>query len=316
MFTLGNLLENEGYHLTYASCYNNKVLRLVNMLYAVIRKRGSTDYVLIDTYSTQNFYYAVMVSSLCRWLQLSYIPILHGGNLPRRLKKFSKLSQTIFRNAHINVAPSGYLKTAFKEAGYANTIYIPNTLQIADYPFMKRPKDVIRLLWVRSFSEIYNPLLAVKVLKSLVVKGFEATLCMVGPNSDGSIENVEKYCNLHQLDVAFTGKLSKAAWIELSQQYNIFINTSNFDNAPVSVIEAMALGLPVVSTNVGGMPYLINHKTDGLLVESNSVDNMVDAILHLYDNPDFAITLALNARCKVEQFDWEVVKQEWFDVLK
>jgi glycosyltransferase involved in cell wall biosynthesis len=316
MFTLGNLLESEGYALTFASSYNNKGLRLIHMLYAVIKKRSTSDYVLIDTYSTQNFYYAVAVSRLCRWLQLKYIPILHGGNLPMRLQKSSKLSHSIFKHAYINVSPSRYLHKLFKDEAYTNTVYIPNTLKIGAYPFKERSVRVIKLLWVRSFSEIYNPMLAVKTLKRLIDQGYKTELCMVGPDSDGSLAEVQQYCNLHHLEVTFTGKLSKTAWIALSQHYNIFINTSNFDNTPVSVIEAMALGLPIVSTNVGGMPYLIDHGKDGLLIEPNHVERMVDAILELYDTDLLAVTIARNARLKVEQFDWEVVKAMWFDILK
>ena len=316
MFTLGRLLESEGYHLTYASGYGNKILRLLHMLYMVMRKRRHTDYVLIDTYSTQNFYYALLVSQLCYWFQLPYIPILHGGNLPKRLQHSSKLSRAIFKHAHVNVSPSMYLKKAFTDAGYTGTLYIPNTLKIAAYTFKKRSMDVINLLWVRSFSEIYNPILAVKVLKLLVDEGFKATLCMVGPDSDGSLKNVKQYCNVNHLDVTFTGKLSKAEWIGLSEQYNLFINTSNFDNAPVSVIEAMALGLPVVSTNVGGMPYLIDHESDGILVDPDQVEHMVSAILQLHKNDALVKNIAMRARQKVEQFDWEVVKHQWFDVMQ
>src|SRR5690606_5057886 len=83
---LGPLLEQGGYDLRYTSNKTNKVLRLLDMLWTTFRSRKKTDVVLIDTYSTQNFYYAVLVGQLCRLLQLPYIPILHGGNLPQRLK--------------------------------------------------------------------------------------------------------------------------------------------------------------------------------------------------------------------------------------
>jgi glycosyltransferase involved in cell wall biosynthesis len=316
MFTLGTLLEKEGYHLTYVSSYTNKLLRLGHMLYAVIGNRRNTDYVLIDTYSTQNFYYAVLVSKLCNWLKLAYVPILHGGNLLSRLTKSPKLSRSIFKHALLNVSPSLYLNEAFTDAGYTNTVHIPNTLQILGYPFKERSIDVIKLLWVRSFSEIYNPLLAVNVLKNLLDKGYTAKLCMVGPDTDGSLETVKHYCNKHHLDVTFTGKLPKVEWIKLSELYNIFINTSNFDNTPVSVIEAMALGLPVVSTNVGGMPYLIDHQIDGILVDPNHVEQMVSAILKLHNNNALTKKLTISARQKVEQFDWVVIKHQWFDILK
>jgi glycosyltransferase involved in cell wall biosynthesis len=102
----------------------------------------------------------------------------------------------------------------------------------------------------------------------------------------------------------------------LSEQCNLFVNTANVDNTPVSVIEAMALGLPVVSTNVGGMPYLIEDRKEGLLVNPDDVEAMVKAIIEVQQNQDLVKTLTGNARQKVEQLDWEVVKHLWFEVLK
>jgi len=315
MVTLGTLLSQEGYELCYASGYQSKVLRLLHMLYKVFVQRKQTDYVLIDTYSSQNFYYAVLVGKLCAVLQLPYIPILHGGNLPERLGRSPQLCKPLFHKALVNVSPSLYLKTAFEARGYPNVVYIPNTLQLESYPFKQRSVETIKLLWVRSFAEIYNPMLAIKVLKGLRDLGYIADLCMVGPDSDGSLEQVQQYSALHNLEVRFTGKLTKDQWIDLSNDYTMFINTAHVDNAPVSVMEAMALGLPIVSTNVGGMPYLIAHGIDGLLVDPDNIEQMAAAILKLYDNDVLAKTIVVNARLKVEQFDWEIVKKQWFEVL-
>ena len=84
---------------------------------------------------------------------------------------------------------------------------------------------------------------------------------------------------------------------------------------PVSVIEAMALGLPVISTDVGGMTYMIENGRTGLLVPPNNEKSFVDCISDLIDDQKKASYLSLNARKMVEQFDWEVVKQHWFSVL-
>ena len=173
----------------------------------------------------------------------------------------------------------------------------------------------IKLLWVRSFSKIYNPLLAIKLLKVLQDDGVDATLCMVGPDSDGTLKEVKRLAKRLNVNVEFPEKLTKSEWINLSQDYNIFINTTNFDNMPVSVIEAMALGLVVVSTNVGGMPYLIEHNKDGILLEPDNVKVFVDAIKQVSENSETAEAMTLHARHKVEQFDWNVVKHLWFDAL-
>ena len=314
--TLGSFLEVEGFIVRSASSKANKFLRLFDMIYHVVKYRKHTDFVLIDTYSTTNFYYAFFVSKFCRFLRLKYIPILRGGNLPNRLKSNPKLSKKIFNNAHKNVAPSLFIQSNFKKLGYSNIVCIPNTIEIKNYPFKKRSFNNVKLLWVRSFSEIYNPLLAIRTLKALKEESIDASLCMVGPEGDGSMQKTKDLAKELNVEVTFTGKLSKTEWINLSKNYNIFINTTNFDNMPVSVIEAMALGLPVVSTNVGGIPFLIDHNQDGILVEPNNVTVFVDSINQIICQPEFANSLALEARKKVEHFDWEIVKHKWTELLQ
>jgi glycosyltransferase involved in cell wall biosynthesis len=310
------LLSQTNFKVYSASHKKNVFLRLFHMLYTCFKHKKIVDYVLIDTYSTLNFYYAYFVSQLCRILKLKYIPILHGGNLPNRLKKSPGLSKTIFKNAHVNVSPSLYIKTKFEDFGILNVINIPNSIEIMKYPFKPRTYSKAKLLWVRSFSKIYNPLLAIRVLKMLKDNNFDAELCMVGPDSDESFHDAKELAERLGVDVVFTGKLSKEAWIKLSSNYNIFINTTNFDNMPVSVIEAMALGLPVISTNVGGMPFLIENGKNGILVEPNSEEQFVKAIKKLIKSPENVNQMIVSAREHVENFDWDVVKNQWIKLLQ
>lgn len=314
--TLGKLLETEKFIVKTASNKTNKFYRLLDMLWHVIKYKKLTDFVLIDTYSTSNFYYVLCVSKLCCLLSLKYIPILRGGNLPNRLKSSPKLSKSIFNNSYINIAPSLYIQSSFEKHGYTNIICIPNTINLKNYPFKERKFITIKLLWVRSFSKIYNPLLAIKILKGLKDENIKAELCMVGPDNDGSLIEAKKYAKNLNIEVTFKGKLKKQEWITLSKNYNIFINTTNFDNMPVSIIEAMALGLPVVSTNVGGMPFLIKNKYEGVLVKSNSAKAFVNAIKLLVSNTENTKKISINARKKAEQFDWNIVKHKWLEVLQ
>lgn len=310
------LLISEGYKVFSASKKENIVLRLLHMLWACLAHRKRIDVVLIDTYSTLNFYYAFFVSQLCRLLKLKYIPILHGGNLPTRLKRSPKLSKAIFSHACKNIAPSEYIQSNFEALGYRNIICIPNSIELNNYVFQERSIDKVKLLWVRSFSKIYNPLLAIKILKGLKDINIDAELCMVGPDGDGSMQEAIDYAKELKVEVTFTGKLSKQEWIEISKAYNIFINTTNFDNMPVSVIESMALGLPVISTNVGGMPFLIKNGFTGILVEPDSVKAFIKAIKKLLNSPRELNIIAANARKKAEQLDWEIIKNQWNKVLK
>ncbi|HSD14412.1 MAG TPA: glycosyltransferase family 4 protein [Flavobacterium sp.] len=313
--TLGTLLAGEGYTVFYASEKKNPLLRLADMIFSVLRYRKQVDFVLIDTYSTSGFWFAFLVSQLCRQLSIEYIPILHGGNLPVRLKNNPKLSAMVFGNAYRNVAPSNYLYSEFKTYGFTNILFIPNVLELKKYPYKERTTLAPKLLWLRAFDKIYNPKMAVAVLAEVKKTYPEATLHMVGPDRDGSMEICKAYVEENDCNVFFTGRLAKEEWIAIANQCDIFINTTHLDNTPVSVMEAMALGLPVVSTNVGGIPFLLKDKEEGFLVNDGDVQAMADKVKRLVENSDDARFIVRNARKKAESWDWNVVKLLWNDLL-
>lgn len=311
---LSNLFKKEGFTVYISSDKINKFLRLVEMLFSVVKYRNKVAYILIDTFSTTNFYYAFLTSQLARILKIKYIPILHGGNLPYRISKSVKMSNSLFKNSFVNVAPSNYLKTEFEKKGYT-VKFIPNILEIENYTFKKRTNLKPTLLWVRAFKEIYNPTMAIEVLFLLKKEYPNAKLCMVGPFVDSSFENCQSLVEKYQLQVAveFTGVLPKENWHKKSKEFDVFINTTNFDNTPISVMEAMALGLPIVTTNVGGISYLLENNTDALLVEKNNAIEMVNAIKSVLDGKHKK--LPLKARKKVENFDSLIVINQWKEIL-
>ncbi|WP_457618167.1 glycosyltransferase family 4 protein, partial [Lutibacter sp.] len=196
--------------------------------------------------------------------------------------------------------------------------FIPNGIPIEEYNYKQRNVVKPKLLWVRAFDKTYNPLLAIKVVSLLKVKFKNVHLCMVGPDKDGSLDKVKLLVDKLNLaeNIVFTGVLPKEKWHQLSANYDIFINTTNIDNMPVSIIEAMALGMPIVSTNVGGLPYLISNNIDGILVDIDNEHEMADAIIKIIESPSKVSKLSQNARRKAENYDLEIIKNQWFDLLK
>lgn len=312
---LPGLLEKEGIQVISSSSKQNKILRLLAMQFTLLRNYKKSRLALIDTYSTQNFWYAVISAKLCRILKLPYILILHGGNLKFRLENNSKLSKKLFSNAQMNVVPSEYLHKIFEDNGFTNLIHIPNSIAVDLYPFKHRRMFEPKLLWLRSFTDIYNPKMAIEVLELVLQKYPEAKLCMVGPDKDGTLNSCKYYVREKNLPVEFTGRLKKSEWIELSVKYDIFLNTTNVDNTPVSVIEAKALGLPVISTDVGGLPFLIDNYKDGILIPPNDARKMAEAVQYIIENPTLSETLAKNARIKAESFNWDKVKHKWLQLI-
>ena len=313
--TLGENLSQSGFTVVSYSSKKNSILRILDMLFGILKHRDAT-FILIDTYSTSAFWFAFLASQLGRMLHVKYIPILHGGNLPNRLISNPKLCKMLFNNAFINVSPSEYLKFHFEKFGIANVICIPNSINLSDYTFKERQNFAPNILWVRAFAAIYNPKMAVDVLHLLQEKYPEATLTMVGPDKDGSLETTKNYANQLNLNVTFTGKLSKNEWTDLAKNHDVFINTTHFDNTPVSVLEAMALGLPVVSTNVGGLPFLISHKKNGYLVNDMNVEEMAEQIEKIINFPTQTTEIIANAKNRISKMDWRVVENQWSSLLR
>ncbi len=309
--TLGPLLEAEGYTIRYASSKLNIFSRFVSMIYTVLKYGKQSDFVLIDTYSTLNFYYAFFCSQICRILNVKYIPLLHGGDLPLRLQKSPRMCKMIFNNSHINIAPSGFLKSKFEEAGFKNIRVIPNNIVLDDFPYLRREVISPKLLWVRALAEIYNPMLALEVLKMLQKVDPAASLTMVGPDKENMMPTLLAFAQSEKLNVKFTGKLSRNEWGELSQSFHIFINTSSFDNMPVSLLEAAALGLFIVSTDVGGIPFIFENSRTALLSAGNDTNKMATNIKSLLSDKDLQQKLQGNSHRLVQQFDWNRVKKQW-----
>ena len=166
LVTLSNLLQSEGYILKIASDKQNKMFRILDMIWTVIVNYKSGDVVLIDTFGTFNFYYALVTSQVCRLLNIPYIPILHGGNLPNRFHSNPKDVKRIFSHSYKNIVPSNFLKVELEKVGYQGFL-IPNTIEIENYKFKLRDTYTPKILYVRAFHQIYNPTMAVKVSLSL-----------------------------------------------------------------------------------------------------------------------------------------------------
>lgn len=308
-------LKAEGYKLLSASPVKNQILRFSHMLLVFFRNYTKADFILIDVYSTRNFWYAVLLGRLSKSTGKKYIPILHGGDLKNRFRRSPGATNKLLANAYQIISPSLYLQQEVKKLGFSEVKYIPNPLFLEKYPYKERKAFRPKLLWVRAFDEIYNPLLALKTLKLLLAEFPDAELCMVGPDKDGSMKACKAYAAAHSLPVQFTGKLKKMEWIKLASAFDIFINTSGIDNMPVSVLEAMALGLPVVSTNVGGLPYLIEQEVTGLLLPPGDPRAMADRVGELLKDQEKARSISRAAREKTKEFDWEVIKSAWKDIL-
>ena len=112
-------------------------------------------------------------------------------------------------------------------------------------------------------------------------------------------------------NVVFTGQLQNHKVIQLLQSSDVMINPTNVDNMPISILEAMAVGLPIVSTNVGGVPFLLENEVDGILVAKNDHNALADATISILKSKELQTKLCDNASKKVEMYRWHNIQPLW-----
>jgi glycosyltransferase involved in cell wall biosynthesis len=172
---------------------------------------------------------------------------------------------------------------------------------------------------MRGFHSIYRPWLAVEAIVHLKNEFANLTLVMSGGNKhDGSQEKTELFIKNNAIEeyVKITGFIVRPSLEDYLIHSDILLNMPIIDNTPVSVIQAMACGLCIVSTNVGGLPYLIEDEIDGLLIPPNNSKAMAKAVRRILTEPGLAPKLSANARAKAEQFDWSIMLPKWEEIFE
>lgn len=308
---IADLFTNEGYKISSVSSKINRVTRLTEIIKTLIKGYRTFDIVLIGTFSGLNFIISDVAGFLCRVLKLPVIMFLHGGNLPQFIQKHPRWAKRVLNRANRLIAPSSFLAEKIGALGYEIQV-IPNVIDLSRYPCQERSKISPRLIWMRSFHPIYNPEMAIKVLAQLRESEPEAILTMAGADKglEDKVKLMAEEMNLSDV-VRFAGFLDLEKKLKEFSDADIYINTNRIDNMPVSVVEARALGLPIIATNVGGLPYLIEHGENGFLVPSEDVNSMVKNIKMLLDSPELTKKISQNGRVLAERSAWTSVRQEW-----
>ncbi len=306
-------LVGRGYAVRTTSGRRLRVARLLDMVATVLQDRRRYEVAQVDVYSGAAFIYAETVAGLLKLLRKPYVLTLRGGNLPAFGMRWPRRVARLLRSARVVTAPSGYLVEQMSP--YRPDLrLLPNAIELDLYPFRPRDRPQPRLVWLRAFHRIYNPTLASAVVSRLLNEVPEIGLTMIGPDEgDGSLRQTVRAAADGGAGecVRFPGAVKKSdvpVWLDAA---DIFLNSPNVDNTPVSVLEAMACGLCIVSTRVGGIPYLLEDGRDALLVPPNDPDAMAAAVRRILTEPGLGGRLSRNAREKAARFDWRTILPRW-----
>lgn len=210
------------------------------------------------------------------------------------------------------VVPSGYLVDVFAKFGLeAEAIF--NFVDTKRFAFRERKPLRPVFLSNRNFEAHYNVGCTLRAFKIIQQSIPEAKLNVIGDGPDR--EDLKRLSGELELNnVEFRGAVQPTDMPAIYDEADIYLNSSSIDNMPNSIIEAFSAGLPVVSTNAGGIPYIVEDGRTGLLVEIDDHASLAENALRLLTETDLATRIVSAARQEVLRYSWENVRDQWVRV--
>jgi glycosyltransferase involved in cell wall biosynthesis len=231
-----------------------------------------------------------------------------SGEAPDHLRR-SWVARTALRSVDLNVVPSPFLRDVFASFGITAQI-VANTVDLERFSYRERRPITPRLLSTRNFQPLYNVACTLRAFARVQATYPDASLTLVG---FGAQEPMLKALatELHLRNVSFVGKVAPSEIARYYRDADIYVQTPSIDNMPGSVVEAFASGLPVVATNVGGVPAILTDGVHGLLVADDDDRGIAAGVIDVLEHQDDARRRAAAARDTCEAYRWPVVREAW-----
>lgn len=290
------------------------VVRLPIRLLALLRAVKASDIVHIFSASHSSFIVATLpawcVARLLGKRTLIHYHSPRGHDHVRR----SRLARLVMRSSDAVVVPSRYLAEIF--AAYAvPTEVVANAIDMAELPYRDRRLGGAQLVCTRNFEPRYAVDVVVRAFADIKKDIPSARLLLAGSGPEEALIRA-RVSALGLRDVEFCGAVPHERIGDVLDRADVFVNASRIDNMPISILEAFAAGLPVVSTASGGIPYLVQHERTGLLSDVDDVQGLAGNLRRVIDDRALAQQLARNARGETSRYEWPAIRAEWLQLYR
>lgn len=235
-----------------------------------------------------------------------------GGEAQAYFQRSFRRVRPSLKKAAAIVVPSGYLESVFARFGEP-TLNIPNIIDRELFQPRTRSaaSDHFTLVITRNLEAIYGIDTAIRAFAKVFETDPSVRLRIAGSGPEEKhLKALVRQLGLGAV-VSFEGRLERAEIATLYANADAMLNPSTVDNMPNSVLEALACGLPVISTNVGGVPFMVRHRQTALLIPPADVTAMAAAIRELKSDAALRQALSSAGLAQVAQYSWPRVRQQW-----
>lgn len=293
------------------------LFRLLPYITSLWRLAGQSDLIHVMANSGWSWHlFAAPAIWIAHWRKIPVVVNYRGGEAGAFLEKSAPKIRWSLSRASVLAVPSGFLQEVFGRFGIAAEV-VPNIINLERFRNPKPHRSTRRHLMVaRNLEPIYDNETAIRAFALVRSRYPDATLTIAGSGPEaGTLQALTDHLALTTA-VTFTGRLEPQAMANLYREADIAINPSLVDNMPNSVLEALASGIPVVSTNVGGVPYIVGDGETALLVPARSPEAMASAITRLIEEPSLCSQLIDNGMAEVQRYTWDTVWPLWEKVYQ
>lgn len=252
---------------------------------------------------------------IASWRCIPIVITYHGGEAEAFFNRSFKLIRPTLERVQQVIVPSEFLAAVFARFG-VSTVQVPNVVDLDAFaPADSHPLEP-HIVVTRNLEQVYDVATALHAFARVrgQVTNVRMTIAGSGPLGD------ELQRLTHALRIAdavrFTGRLDNRELPALYRSATVALNPSRADNMPVSVLEAMASGVAIVSTNVGGIPYLLRDGENALLVPPACPTRMAEAIERVLMDPILGRRLAATALLDIGAFSWSRVRPLLFSTYR
>lgn len=238
----------------------------------------------------------------------------HSGEADDHLTRW-RSAKPLMRLAHLIAVPSGYLVDVFARHGLAARS-VPNFVEMEQLPTRRRSPLEPSFLSNRNFEAHYNVSCVLRAFKRIQERLPHAMLTIAG---DGSLRDRlrSEAAALDLKNVTFCGPVAPDKMPMLYNETDVYLNAPDIDNMPISLLEAAVCGLPIVTSDAGGIPYMVRNEVTALVVPCNDDEAMAAAAIRLFEEPGLATRLSDEGRAEVmRRYVWPEVEKNWMDTYR
>ena len=236
-----------------------------------------------------------------------------GGAAVDKIGDWGWLKRLPFYVAHTVVVPTEMFRNALKKANVrAKFVVIPHTVDVAAFGSTRLVKsDLPILLVAKALVPYAGHDLLIDVMERVQVHFPQAELWIAGDGpSREALEQRVKDKNIS--GIRFLGRVDYEDMSALMAQAKILVHATKYESFGISLVEAMASGLPVIAFAVGGIPDVVADNETGYLVPYGDTTMFADKIVALLKSPTMLDHMSTQARENSQRFSWHEISQHWY----